>query len=997
VTGGEASEGLMIGGGIGRPFLARAAVGKTRRSLQVAKRAFVVGAVQLVIAGSAVSSALGAPDSPVQPVLTNPSFDTNTAGWTPTGSTIARNTDNVHSPPASGAWGYGGGTVSIGDTLRSNFSGTFQKGVTYRLSFKHAYLGFVFSVTARLGNASDFVTKDISTYSTEASWHTGFLDWTPATDVSDAYFQLTAKAVQGGGGVGLDSFEVSVLPTIDPKRCSPSSPTTTPTGDPLAFTQFQPPNGIADLTQSEPTEHIDPPNWSQAPVFNTRFYAGGGADTAFERDPCSHVGVAVGGNRVYVSSEEKAAVFRYDSTSLAAQGPISATGLDRPRGIAYYRGELYVADSRDNEIFVLDPASGAVHRKFTLPGAFVISGQTLLDGLMLTGVDSAWGEAWATLKGSAGGGAVVVFDAQSGALRSVTWELPTYDCYANPSQLAFSADSCSAYARSGYVSGVVGTCQALGLTYLGNQPSVLDLHRPEACATSLVPKQDPERFSWWDAATSPDVGATLAHCRFLVRGSLGAVAAMPAVSTSAAAGTPSCSGYEYLDGIDAVWGMRSFLGISGNAAGEDGKTVVEYSLTGGDGTPPALVGPMRTWSPTDASTTSEHRDVAYNNRELRVDISGDLTTSRWLKGTKCLDYTVSDADIYVVGHDGQRWYELARNFQKAELLLDDQVVAFTQGGVSMTYTTAPQGQMCLDTAQQSSGPHRLEVKATVDSGKTASRTNEDLRLDNTAPTGRLIEPETYVNGTVTFGGLMEDPHSGSKTWRFEVLRPGTSTWISPCGDSAPDASGRATCAWDSKNGLYPDGIYSVRAQMVDNSSDGGNTGYTDAVGQIEVDNVEDWDSTLDAPFDDAGSTTDTPETANEPGFPPDDVPDDDKGDPYTGGALPTCAADDPYIQLSDPIYGHSDTPQPIGEATPELALLAFLALPVAPKIPVSYFEKTESDAEHARFEATQDGALRAFAIVEEFPGDGWLTTQVATCSQFPVPADPSSAVPEGVP
>src|SRR5205823_1620413 len=156
-----------------------------------------------------------------------------------------------------------------------------------------------------------------------------------------------------------------------------------------------------------------------------------------------------------------------------------------------------------------------------------------------------------------------------------------------------------------------------------------------------------------------------------------------------------------------------------------------------------------------------------------------------------------------------------------------------------TSTLASNPAMCFDTATLASGVHTLTLTATLTNGKTVTATNPQLHLDNTPPDGELVEPKNYVRRTVGFEGTIPDGHSGPGTWSLEVLAPGSSTWQQVCGPiSTPDPStGRYGCSWSSASGQYPDGEYSIRARMTDQSSDGGNTGYSHQWDGIVVDNT----------------------------------------------------------------------------------------------------------------------------------------------------------------
>lgn len=92
--------------------------------------------------------------------------------------------------------------------------------------------------------------------------------------------------------------------------------------------------------------------------------------------------------------------------------------MKTPRGLAYYRGELFVLDGTAKAIFVFDPATGGLKRRFEHPAQFAQS-DFALDRVMLTGMDAAWGELWITFHGGARGGGITVLDSQTGTAKGV--------------------------------------------------------------------------------------------------------------------------------------------------------------------------------------------------------------------------------------------------------------------------------------------------------------------------------------------------------------------------------------------------------------------------------------------------------------------------------------------------------------------------------------------------------------------------------------------------
>jgi len=376
-----------------------------------------------------------------------------------------------------------------------------------------------------------------------------------------------------------------------------------------------------------------------------------------------------------------------------------------------------------------------------------------------------------------------------------------------------------------------------------------------------------------------------------------------------------------------------------------------------------------------------------------VDWWGTLTKdpSDWLRspsGTedKCLHYLVSDADIYVAGYRGEQWYELARDLVEVQLVYD---------GIVIKTSTVPEGDFCINTRgtyngkQIVDGARRLEVRAVLSNPTRSVRAvNENLRVDNTPPTGYLVAPEDYVRGTVPFKGHMEDAHSGTREWRFEVLPPG-GTWRHVCtGSPVPDAPGRYECGWNSANGQFADGTYQVRATMVDRASDGGNASTTAHV-TVDVANADPPDDggttrdTVDQAFDADWEETGPPETAFENVGTDDLEFNNSQADDDHGGAYAViCASDDEWGVSLAPTYlepAAGALPLNLG---PEAALVSFVGN-VAPSIPATAFQQAERTSEFVIYVARSGSAVRAFVVVENEPALGWVVSYFEGCSGFP--------------
>lgn len=182
-------------------------------------------------AGVKVSVARSQADQPgttldviASPSINNPSFATNTTGWTAQASTITRDTGTYDSSPASGRWDATGASDALasGSMLDTTFTGTFLKGHVYVIKFKTR--GTLISGTGVRGANIDrvlFGDTDYTDLRTNLNVTTSFVEqsiaWTPLANGSSASFQI----IWGGGNyyLRIDSLALyEVKPTIVDKR-----------------------------------------------------------------------------------------------------------------------------------------------------------------------------------------------------------------------------------------------------------------------------------------------------------------------------------------------------------------------------------------------------------------------------------------------------------------------------------------------------------------------------------------------------------------------------------------------------------------------------------------------------------------------------------------------------------------------------------------------------------------------------------------------------------
>ena len=143
----------------------------------------------------------------------NPSFDTNAASWTATGSTIARDTGTYDSAPASGLWS----SISGGDTLATTVSGTFRAGGVYLLALRaqtpEPYLNLVeatFGVTGDQGRTHYYNDGVMA-------WATVEVVWAPKATAIDPV--LTLRSVISTGPLNVDSVAIyRVISTLVDRR-----------------------------------------------------------------------------------------------------------------------------------------------------------------------------------------------------------------------------------------------------------------------------------------------------------------------------------------------------------------------------------------------------------------------------------------------------------------------------------------------------------------------------------------------------------------------------------------------------------------------------------------------------------------------------------------------------------------------------------------------------------------------------------------------------------
>ncbi len=119
------------------------------------------------------------------PVFSNPSFATNTTSWTPTTSTITRDTTVVDSGSASGRWDSSGSNLDSLDYIDAAITGTFYEGVTYTATIRvksSSTTAGASPVLAGLGTDGDYGSMSFGF--DNLGWKTISVSWTPSATIS---------------------------------------------------------------------------------------------------------------------------------------------------------------------------------------------------------------------------------------------------------------------------------------------------------------------------------------------------------------------------------------------------------------------------------------------------------------------------------------------------------------------------------------------------------------------------------------------------------------------------------------------------------------------------------------------------------------------------------------------------------------------------------------------------------------------------------------------
>jgi hypothetical protein len=518
-----------------------------------------------------------------------------------------------------------------------------------------------------------------------------------------------------------------------------------------------------------------------------------------------------------------------------------AAGLQWPKGIAAYKGEVFVSDSSGIKVYDADG-----NYKRTLESVF--GGWTgFALGGSFTSIDVAWGEVWARLYSVRTGPALVALDAQTGAMKA--W-IPIGD--GAPAACPVYVVSCipgNPYTQQDV--GVYGPCA------LGYQPPCQDLNTYPTATTYQQMR--------YDVATAPDINAIFTGYETVTRSGL-----YDLLSSDSGTGlgyvSDPCYPVHYSNpeeppnstrgdpmGSTAVWGAKTLLTIDNcQHAYFNTRSLVHVLPIGRDtitGQFAGINGGDNPWVPAD-STTDTFRDVAYRSHEPRITwLDGNLADkTTWMTNNQCVRYVVTDGDYYIVGMRGERWYSIARGFTPPVRLYLDDVDPDRTTPLTLTSgdPTQPTDTLCVDMRRPyganppaglpgtlPSGTHRLTMTATV-TGNQLTQTNPALHVDNDPPTGTLNSLPAATNAPLVASGTLSDADAGPATWHLQVNGPGTGgKFQTVCSDNSPDpGTDNWGCRWNT--GAYQEGTYQVQAFLEDQVRPSHGGPNTRSVGSAQV-------------------------------------------------------------------------------------------------------------------------------------------------------------------
>lgn len=163
------------------------------------------------------------------PAFPNPSFTTNTSGWTVVGGTFDRLTADFDTSPACAVvWRGLGGVPTSGD-VETTLSGTFEAGIVYVIQARIQGIGaapqvpYVMHLKTSGGApltpfATEYIVPSSPGGGGTGPWFTKRISFTPGSDLTGVKLRVAVPILDAGYALGIDSFEIYRSQTVLPDR-----------------------------------------------------------------------------------------------------------------------------------------------------------------------------------------------------------------------------------------------------------------------------------------------------------------------------------------------------------------------------------------------------------------------------------------------------------------------------------------------------------------------------------------------------------------------------------------------------------------------------------------------------------------------------------------------------------------------------------------------------------------------------------------------------------
>ncbi|MGE5690197.1 MAG: OmpL47-type beta-barrel domain-containing protein [Pseudomonadota bacterium] len=308
----------------------------------------------------------------------------------------------------------------------------------------------------------------------------------------------------------------------------------------------------------------------------------------------------------------------------------------------------------------------------------------------------------------------------------------------------------------------------------------VDNHPPTVALTapsdgSFVNASDPDPFTL--AATASDGGTGVATVEFLACAAAGA----------------TCSSWTSI-GVDATAGYAAGWTLPG-----DGQRLVKAVATDGAGHTSEAVAAVTV----DRTAPAAAVTAPAAGADVRLTVPLTATASDAGSGVNSVDFQRSPAGAGT-------WTTIASDADGSD------------GWTASLDTTA---------GSTPDGLYDLRVFVTDAAGNTTADTAAAVRVDNTAPTGTLIDPGQYLRGSLALSGTAADAGSGVASVAFQRSPESADTWTTI--DTDTDGGDGWSATFDTTTGATPDGRYDLRELVTDRA---GNT-FAHALPGRTVDNT----------------------------------------------------------------------------------------------------------------------------------------------------------------